>query len=99
MESLKIKCKSFDDLFGGGIEKGIITKIYGEAGTGKTNICLQATREISSIGKKVAYIDTENVSLERLKQICSNKYDYQKILDNILFFYPDSLEEQEKMNE
>jgi len=93
MKKLKTKCKSIDDLFGGGVEPGIITMIYGESGTGKTNFCLQISREIAE-GKKVAYIDSEGVSLERLHQICGDKYN--KLVDNILFFKPSSLEDQEK---
>ena len=96
MKSLKLGCKPLDDLLGEGIESGIITKIYGETGTGKTNVCLQASREHAKAGKKVAYIDTEGVSIERLRQICTN-YDFKKILDNILFFSPNSYKEQEKM--
>ncbi len=96
MKSLKIGCKPLDDLLGEGIESGTITKIYGETGTGKTNVCLQASRECTKAGNKVAYIDTEGVSIERLRQICTN-YDFKKILDNILFFSPNSYKQQEKM--
>ena len=96
MNHLQIKCRPLDDLLGGGIESNSITKIYGEAGTGKTNLCLQFSRECANSGKKVAYIDSEGASLERLNQICKG-YNYEKILGNILFFNPTSLEEQEKM--
>ena len=97
MSLLRTKCKPIDDLLGGGIESGIITKTYGEAGTGKTNLCLQISRECVVAGNKVVYLDTEGVSIERLNQICSNNYNYKKILDNILFFRPISFEDQEKM--
>jgi DNA repair protein RadB len=97
MSILNLGCKPLDDLLGGGIESGIITKIYGEAGAGKTNLCLQASRECVVAGNKVAYIDTEGISVERLSQICANNYDCKKILDGILFFSPVSFEEQEKM--
>ena len=96
MKHLQIKCKPLDDLLGGGIESNTITEIYGEAGSGKTNFCLQASRECAATGKKVAYIDSDGVSVERLGQICKD-YDYEKILSNILFFNPSSFEEQEKM--
>jgi len=96
MKRLKLKCKPLDDLLGGGIECDAVTEVYGEAGAGKTNFCLQAARECAAHGKKVAYIDSEGVSLERLEQICSS-YDKKKILKNILFFNPYSFEEQEKM--
>ncbi|MCJ2513371.1 MAG: DNA repair and recombination protein RadB [Candidatus Thermoplasmatota archaeon] len=96
MKHLEIKCKSLDLLLNGGFENNIITKIYGEAGSGKTNLCLQASRECANIGKKVAYIDSEGVSLERLIQICSD-YNYKDILSRIIFFNPTSIEEQELM--
>jgi len=96
MKRLLLRCKPLDDLLGGGIETNSITEIYGEAGSGKTNICLQASRECAVRGKKVAYIDSGGISLERLKQIC-NKNNYKTILSNILFFNPSSFEEQEKM--
>jgi DNA repair protein RadB len=96
MKRLQLKCKPLDDLLGGGIESNTITEVYGEAGSGKTNLCLQASRECVASGKKVAYIDTESVSIERIGQICKG-YDYKKMLSNILFFVPTSFEEQEKM--
>lgn len=96
MKRLQLQCKPLDDLLGGGIESKAITEVYGEAGSGKTNICLQASRECAISGKKVAYIDSEGVSLERLNQICTD-YDSKKILSKVLFFNPSSLREQEKM--
>jgi len=75
-----------------------MTEFYGEAGTGKTNICLQAARECAKQGKKVGYIDSEGVSIERLQQLCSTKeYDEEEVLNNILIFSPTTLEDQEKM--
>jgi len=97
MSQLKLGCLPLDDLLNGGIEKQIITEIYGEAGSGKTNFCLQAARECASNDKKVAYIDSEGVSIERLHQICKSESDYKKILNDILFFSPTSLDKQEKM--
>jgi len=96
MKKLMLRCKPLDKLLDGGIESSSITEIYGEAGSGKTNLCLQAAREcVLNNSKKVAYIDTEGISIERLKQICHG-FDYKKILNNILFFSPTSLREQEK---
>jgi len=96
MNILSLKCLPLDALLGGGLESGIITRVYGEAGTGKTNLCLQAARECVLSGKKVAFIDTEGVSVERLRQICVD-CDYKKILRDILFFAPTSFESQEQM--
>ena len=96
MHMLSLECPPLDILLGGGLESGIITRVYGEAGTGKTNLCLQAARECVLSGKKVAYIDTEGVSIERIRQICVD-CDYKKILHEILFFTPTSFESQEQM--
>ena len=93
---IPIKCKSLDLLLNNGIEKNIITKVYGEAGSGKTNLCLQVSRECANKGYKVAYIDSEGVSLERLMQICSD-FNFEKIFSKIIFFNPTSMEEQELM--
>jgi DNA repair protein RadB len=83
-----------DDLLEGGLEGGAITLFFGEAGSGKTNICLQVTSLVAAAGKKVIYIDTEGVSLERLMQIAGEQYN--EVLKNILFFEPQSFDEQEK---
>jgi DNA repair protein RadB len=96
MNMLSLGCQPLDVLLGSGLESGIITRVYGEAGTGKTNLCLQAARECVLSGKKVAYIDTEGVSVERIRQICVD-CDYKKILRDILFFTPISFESQEQM--
>ena len=96
MMLLPLRCRSLDELLGGGLESGIITRIYGEAGSGKTNFCLQAARECIRSKKKVAYIDTEGVSFERIRQICVD-CDYKTILRDILFFTPTSFSSQEQM--
>lgn len=96
MKRLSLKCQPLDKLLDGGIEYKTITELYGEAGTGKTNICLQATRESANKGKKVVYIDSEGVSVERLQQICAD-YDFKKIYSNIIFLNPTSLEHQENI--
>ncbi|MBN2066515.1 MAG: DNA repair and recombination protein RadB [Candidatus Thermoplasmatota archaeon] len=96
MKRLLLNCNPLDRLLGGGVEEGTITEIYGEAGSGKTNFCLQATRECIASGEKVAYIDADGISIERLRQLCDG-YDYKKILSHTLFFTPTSFEEQEQM--
>ena len=94
MAHLPIGSKPLDDLLEGGLEGGAITLMFGEAGTGKTNICLQVASNVAMTGKKVVYIDTEGVSLERLKQIAGE--NYEEVMKNVLFFEPHSFDEQEK---
>jgi len=86
--------KALDDLLEGGFEGGAITLLFGEAGSGKTNICLQIASMVAAAGKKVVYIDTEGVSLERLKQIAGE--GYEEAITNILFFEPHNFDDQEK---
>lgn len=82
-----------DELLNGGLEAGIITEIYGEGGSGKTNICIQAAKSCVLEGKKVVYIDTEGISKERLLQVLKDR----ATLEKNLFFSPFSLKEQEDM--
>jgi DNA repair protein RadB len=93
-ERMKIStgCRALDDMLGGGIETDTITEVYGEGGSGKTNLCLQVARNVVLSGKKVIYIDTEGVSLERLSQICKDAFE--TVLREILFARCYSLEEQ-----
>ncbi len=90
-------CRTIDELLGGGIEDGCITLLHGEAGSGKTNVCLQLARNVVRAGRKVIYIDTEGVSMERLRQICGD--DFELVAKNILFSEPYSFEEQESLIE
>ncbi len=91
---LPIGSLALDELLEGGLEGGAITLLFGEAGSGKTNICLQVARNVALAGKKVVYIDTEGVSLERLMQIAGDRYE--DVMKNVLFFEPHSFEDQEK---
>jgi len=92
-----VQCKPLDDLLDGGVEAGCLTLFYGEAGSGKTNICLQLARNIARDEKKVVFIDTEGVSLDRLRQICGD--DLDTVVKRILFFEPYTIDDQEKMVE
>ncbi len=62
-------CEALDDLLGGGFPRGAVSQVYGEPSTGKTNICMQTAVETVEDGGGVVYIDTEGLSLERLRQI------------------------------
>lgn len=89
---LPTACPPLDDLLHGGVESGAMTEFFGEAGAGKTNVCLQLARNMALAGKKVVYIDTEGISLERLEQMSGEHY--RRVRDSILFFEPYSLAEQ-----
>ncbi len=83
-------CHSFDELLGGGIEDSSVTMIYGEGGCGKTNICLQLALNVIKGGKKVAFIDAEGISYDRIHQIFGD----DGLSKNLLVFQVHSFEEQ-----
>lgn len=60
-----------------------ITTIYGEAGTGKTTLCLLSSIEQASNNKKVLYLDAEkNFSTERFEQLLNGRN--KECIKNIL---------------
>ncbi|MFQ5975347.1 MAG: DNA repair and recombination protein RadB [Candidatus Hydrothermarchaeales archaeon] len=82
-----------DNMLEGGVETKIITQIYGPAGSGKTNICLQSALSCIKSGKKVLFIDTEGGhSLDRVKQIAGDRF--KDFLENSYFFEPTSFKDQ-----
>ncbi|KZX13844.1 DNA repair and recombination protein RadB [Methanobrevibacter curvatus] len=95
-KSIKIPSNSpIDDIIGGGIEKGIITQIYGPPTSGKTNISLQLAVNSAEMGKKVIYIDTEGgISIDRIRQIAKN--DFDSFASNFIIFEPLSFSSQHK---
>jgi DNA repair protein RadB len=65
---IPIGSRCIDSLLGGGVETGTVTQFYGQSGTGKTTICLMLAKNAAK-NYKVAYIDTEGLSAERVRQI------------------------------
>ncbi len=82
---------SFDEVMGGGFETGSITELFGEFGSGKTQVghqmavSIQTSEEEGGLNGKVIYIDTENTFRpERIMQIAEGfGYDPQETLKNI----------------
>lgn len=92
---LPLGCRSLDGLLGGGLPEKIITQIYGPAGSGKTNICLQALCNAARANKKAIYIDTESgFSEKRLEQIAGGLKD--KVLSITTLIEPQDFAGQEK---
>ena len=92
-------CAALDDMLGGGVERGTITEFFGEAGSGKSNICLVLARNVAAAGKKAILIDTEGLSLERLFQICGGAGDKAKAeaaMKHVFVFEANDFEEQEE---
>jgi DNA repair protein RadA len=91
-ERISTGSKSFDDLLGGGIETKAVTEVYGEFGTGKTQLChticimVQQDRMTGGLEGKAIYIDTENTfRAERIVSIAQARdLDPNKTLENVI---------------
>jgi DNA repair protein RadA len=92
IERISTGSKNLDELLGGGIETGAITEIYGEFGSGKTQIChttavlVQQKKENGGLEGGIIYVDTENTFRpERIVSISkSRNIDYSPVLENII---------------
>jgi len=94
---LSFGCNVFDELMGGGIETQAITELYGEFGSGKTQVAhqlavnAQLPRERGGLDGSVIIIDTENTFRpERISQMVGGlsarydgEYDHGEFLKNI----------------
>lgn len=94
---LSTGCVEFDEMMGGGIESQSITEMYGEFGSGKTQVAhqlavnVQLPKEQGGLGGSVIMIDTENTFRpERIKQMVQGlseregvDYDPEEFLKNI----------------
>lgn len=83
-----------DRLLGGGLEPDGITELYGEGGTGKSLLCLEATKQVARQGRWVFYVDTEGLSVGRLEAIAGA--DLSPILGHLLLSTPKDLAAQGK---
>lgn len=80
-----------DSALAGGIERSIITEIYGEGGSGKTNLSLIISLSALNSGGTVYYLDTEGVSVERIRQIAPGAGEMKRFY----LYRIKSLEDQE----
>ncbi|MCS7119143.1 MAG: DNA repair and recombination protein RadB [Archaeoglobaceae archaeon] len=88
-----------DSLLAGGVETGTITQLYGASGTGKTTLCLMFSKNAAKM-YKVAYIDTEGLSAERVKQIFQDTSLFSKVFVHEVFTFKQqgtALKEAEKL--
>jgi len=92
IERISTGTNSLDDLLGGGIETQAITEIYGEYGTGKTQIChtlcvmVQMPRNKGGLEAGAIYIDTEGTFRpERIYRIAEMRdLDPNEALENVV---------------
>ena len=93
---LSTGCKMVNELIGGGYPPKLITEIFGENGTGKSQCCFTATvmatlpKTEGGLDGHVIYIDTEGTfSAHRIKEIAESRgYDWQEVLNKIHVLRP-----------
>jgi RecA/RadA recombinase len=87
---------NLDIFLRGGIRTGIITNIFGESGSGKSQFCFSICANLlkKNEDSKIIFIDTSgNFRPERILDI-TNKHNLNKILHNIHYIRPYSIKDQ-----
>lgn len=88
IEKIGTGCENFDAIINGGFESGAITEVYGQFGSGKTQLShLTVVRAlIENKDNKAIFIDTENTFRDdRIRDFAeANNLDPEEALDRIL---------------
>jgi DNA repair protein RadA len=88
LKKITTGAEDFNELLDGGFETGAITELFGEFGSGKSQLAhiLAVTCQLEDPDIKAFFIDTENTFRpERIKQIAeANNLDPEKVLKNIM---------------
>jgi DNA repair protein RadB len=91
-ERVSMGVPALDSLLGGGLERRVITQVYGEPGCGKSTIVIIAAVERLRAGGSVIYIDTEGFSVERFRQVAGE--GAEDLARNLFLFEPLDFEQQ-----
>lgn len=72
--------KAIDSLLGGGVRAGMVTDIYGESGSGKSQLCFTLCANCVRAGGRAAFIDTAGTFRpERIVEISGSQNTLEKI--------------------
>ena len=96
MDLISTGSSNLDRFLRGGIRTGIITDIFGESGSGKSQFCFSICANLlkKNEDSKIIFIDTSgNFRPERILDI-TNKHNLNKILHNIHYIRPYSIKDQ-----
>jgi len=89
---------SLDKLLLGGVRRGEVALVYGEAGTGKTTTVIQAATAAANEGLKVIYIDSDHsFTQQRFNQIAGERS--RELSELINLFLPETFSEQRSIIE
>ena len=80
MATISTGSRAIDVVLGGGIHTGMITNIYGESGSGKSQICFTVCANCAKHSANILFIDTTgNFRPERIMEISGSKLTLEKI--------------------
>lgn len=80
MRTISTGSKAIDDVLGGGIRTGMITDIYGESGSGKTQLCFTLCANCAKDSASILFIDTTGTFRpERIMEISGSKLTLGRI--------------------
>ena len=72
--------RAIDAVLGGGIHTGMITNIYGQSGSGKSQLCFTLCAKCAKDSGNILFIDTTgNFRPERIMEISGSKLTLEKI--------------------
>jgi RecA/RadA recombinase len=77
MMTISTGSKALDDALGGGIHTGMITDLYGESGSGKSQLCFTLC---ANCAKNILFVDTMGTFRpERIMEISGSRLSLEKI--------------------
>jgi RecA/RadA recombinase len=80
MMTISTGSKALDDALGGGIHTGMITDLYGESGSGKSQLCFTLCANYAKNSDNILFIDTTGAFRpERIMEISGSKLSLEKI--------------------
>jgi len=89
--------KKLDEILGGGIRNGLITDIFGEAGTGKTQLAMQISVNSLLQGGKILFHDTTGeFRPERMLEMMESNNNNSNLLNNVEVARITNVAEQKK---
>jgi len=97
-EKIPTGCHALDELLRGGVARGEITLIYGEAATGKTTAAIQTAAHAAKRSLKVLYVDSDHSFTQQRFQQVSGR-DWHQLSELIMLFLPDTFEDQRSLVE
>ena len=80
MPTISTGSRAINAVLGGGIHTGMITNIYGESGSGKSQLCFTVCANCAKHSANILFIDTTgNFRPERIMEISGSKLTLEKI--------------------